>query len=47
VAVKGEISGDDVEVDECNIGTNMDPKFVKLSRSLSREQRAKYTEIFK
>jgi hypothetical protein len=47
VAVKGKISNDDVDVVECNIGTEQDPKFVKLSRSLSREQRAEYTKLLK
>jgi hypothetical protein len=45
VVVKGEISSDDVDVAECNIGTELDPKFVKLSSSLSKEQRAEYTEL--
>jgi ribonuclease HI len=39
VAVKVKGSIDDVDVTECNIGTEKDPKFVKLSSSLSREQR--------
>jgi hypothetical protein len=47
VAVKGEVSNGDVDVTECNIGTEEDPKFVKLSRSLSREQRAEYVELLK
>jgi hypothetical protein len=47
VAVKAKGSTDDVDVTECNIGTKKDPKFVKLSSSLSREQRAKYTELLK
>jgi ribonuclease HI len=47
VAVKGKISNDDVDVAECNIGTEQDPKFVKLSSSLSREKRAEYTELLK
>jgi ribonuclease HI len=36
VAVKGKISNDDVDVAECNIGTEEKPKFVKLSNSLSK-----------
>jgi hypothetical protein len=47
VAVKGKISDDDADVAECNIGTEQDPKFVKLSSNLSREKRAEYTEILK
>jgi hypothetical protein len=38
---------EDVDVAECNISTEEDPKFVKLSSSLLREQRAKYTELLK
>jgi hypothetical protein len=34
-------------VDECNIGTEGDPKFVKLSSSLSKEQRAEYAKLLK
>jgi hypothetical protein len=47
VVVKFKGSTDDVDVSECNIGTDKDPKFVKLSRSLSREQRAEYPELLK
>jgi ribonuclease HI len=47
VAVKGKISKDDVDVAECNIGTEEKPKFVKLSNSLSKEQRTEYTELLK
>jgi hypothetical protein len=34
-------------VDECNIGIEKEPKFVKLSSSLSREQRAEYTQLLR
>ena len=37
VEVKGKISNDDANVVECNIGTEQEPKFVKLSSNLSRE----------
>jgi hypothetical protein len=47
VAVKGKAADKDVEVAECNIGTKKDPKFVKLSSSLSREKRAKYVELLR
>jgi hypothetical protein len=47
VAAKGKTSNDDVDVAECNIGTKRDPKLVKLSRSLSKEQRAEYTRLLK
>jgi ribonuclease HI len=41
VAVKGKVSNEDVDVAECNIGTEKDPKFVKLSSSLSRETKGR------
>jgi ribonuclease HI len=47
VAVKGKVPNEDVDVAECNIGTEEDPKFVKLSSSLSREQRVEYVELLK
>jgi ribonuclease HI len=47
VEIKGKISNDDVDVAECNIGIEKDPKFVKLSSILSREKRSKYTELLK
>jgi hypothetical protein len=45
VVVKSKGSTEDVDVAECNIGTKKDPKFVKLSSSLSGKQRAKYDEL--
>jgi hypothetical protein len=47
VAVKGKVSTDDADITECNVGIEKDPKYVKLSSSLSREQRAEYTELLK
>jgi hypothetical protein len=47
VAVKGRVSGEGADTAECNIGTPEEPKFVKLSRSLTTEQRAEYTELLK
>jgi ribonuclease HI len=47
VAVKGRISGDDANMTECNIGTPEEPKLVKLSRSLTEEQRVGYTEFLR
>jgi hypothetical protein len=47
VAINFRGSVDDVEVAEYNIGTEKDPKFVKLSSRLSREKRAKYVELLK
>ena len=36
-----------VEVSDFNIGTDKDPKFVKLSKSLSDEERKRYLELMK
>jgi hypothetical protein len=47
VAVKGKVSDDNVDVTECNIGTEEDPKFIKLSSSLSKKKRAEYTELLR
>jgi hypothetical protein len=47
VVVKGEVSNRDVDSAECNIGTHEEPKFVKLSSSLTIEQRAKYTKLLR
>jgi ribonuclease HI len=47
VAIKGRVSNGDVDTARCNIGTQKEPKFVKLSSSLTKEQRAKYTELLK
>jgi hypothetical protein len=47
VVVKGRVSDEGADTDECNIGTPEEPKFVKLSSSLTTEQRAKYTELLK
>jgi hypothetical protein len=47
VAVKGKVSDDDVDVAECNIGIEKDPKLVKLSSNLPREQRDDYAELLR
>jgi hypothetical protein len=47
VAIKGKVPNEDVDVAECNIGTEGNPKFVKLSSSLSKEQRVEYVELLK
>jgi hypothetical protein len=47
VEIKFKDSTNDVDISECNIGTKKDPKFVKLSSNLSREQRDEYTELLK
>jgi ribonuclease HI len=47
VAIKGRVSGDEADTAECNIGTPEEPKFVKLSTSLTKEQRIEYTELLR
>jgi hypothetical protein len=47
VDVKVEGSTEEVDVTECNLGTKEDPKWVKLSSSLSKEQRAEYVRLLK
>jgi len=47
VALKGKVSTDDADIIECNVGTQKDPKYIKLSRSLSEEQREEYTKLLK
>jgi hypothetical protein len=47
VALKGKVSTDDADITECNVGTERDPKYVKLSSSLSEKKRAEYTKLLK
>jgi hypothetical protein len=43
VLVKGRVLNEDTETTECNIGLQEKPRSVKLSSSLTREQKAEYT----
>jgi hypothetical protein len=45
VKVKGSIEEDDVT--KCNLGTEEDPRYVKLSSSLPKEKRVECVKIFK
>jgi hypothetical protein len=47
VSLKGETSEDETGTTQCNIGTKSEPKFVKLSRSLTKEQRSEYIGILR
>jgi hypothetical protein len=47
VAVKGSVSNGYDDTTECNIGTQEEPKFVKLSSSLTKEQRDEYTKLLR
>ena len=37
----------DDEVEECNIGTERDPKVIKISKNLTKESKGKYIELMK
>jgi hypothetical protein len=47
VSLKGGISKDDAGTIQCNIGTESEPKLVKLSRSLTKEQRSEYIGLLR
>jgi hypothetical protein len=47
VVVKVKGSTEEVDVTECNLGIEKDPRYVKLSSSLSKEQRVEYVNIFR
>jgi hypothetical protein len=37
----------DDEVEECNIGTEADPKLIKISKNLTKESRERYIKLMK
>ena len=47
VAKKPSIAPDDEEVEECNLGTQHDPKMVKLSTTLSIDDKGTYFQLLK
>jgi ribonuclease HI len=47
VALKVKGSNEEADVTECNLGTEKNPKYVKLSSSLSEEQRSEYVKLLK
>jgi hypothetical protein len=47
VVVKVKGLAENVEVTEFNLGTKEDPKYVKLSSNLSKEQRVEYANLLK
>jgi hypothetical protein len=47
VSLKGEILEDDAGAIRCNIGTESEPKFVNLSRSLEKEKRSEYVGLLR
>jgi len=47
VAKSPGVAPRDNEVEECNIGTEADPKVIKISKSLTKESREKYIKLMK
>jgi hypothetical protein len=47
VVVKGKVFIDDSDINECNLGIEKNPKYVKMSSSLSEEKREEYTKLLK
>jgi ribonuclease HI len=47
VSLKGKVSEEDAGTIQCNIGTEGEPKFVKLSKSLTEEQRSEYIGLLR
>jgi hypothetical protein len=47
VVVKVKGSTEEADVTECNLGTEEDPRYVKFSSSLSKEQRVEYVNILR
>jgi hypothetical protein len=47
VPIKGKVSNEDVDKTECNIGSQEEPRFIKLSSNLTSEQRAEYMELLR
>jgi hypothetical protein len=47
VALKVKGSNEESDVTKCNLGTEKNPKYVKLSSSLSKEQRYEYVKLLK
>jgi hypothetical protein len=47
LAIKGKVPNEDVDVAKCNIGTEGNPNFFKLSNSFSKEQRVVYAELLR
>jgi hypothetical protein len=47
VVVKVKGSNEEADVTECNLGTEENTKYVKLSSSLSKEKRDEYVKLLK
>ena len=47
VAKSPRVTSRDDEVEECNIGTEKDPKVIKISKNLTKESKEKYIKLMK
>ena len=47
VAKSHKVPSRDDEVEECNIGTERDPKFIKMSKNLTKESKERYIKLMK
>ena len=47
VAKSPKVAPRDEEVEECNIGTEADPKVIKISKNLTKESKEKYIKLMK
>ena len=47
VARSPKVAPRDDEVEECNIGTEEDPKVIKISKNMTQESKEKYIKIMK
>ena len=47
VAKSPKVAPRDDEVEECNIGTEEDPKVIKISKNLTKESKEKYIKLMK
>jgi hypothetical protein len=47
VARSPKITANDGDVEDCNIGTQEDPKIIKLSKTLSPEVKQRYISLMK
>ena len=47
VAGSPKVAPSDDEVEECSIGTEEDPKVIKISKNLTQESKEKYIKLMK
>jgi hypothetical protein len=47
VAKNPKVTPNESEVEDCNIGTENEPKFIKISKSLTPENKERYVHLMK